>query len=296
MAQDAVIGFIGLGVMGGPMCANLARKGDNRVIGYDLNSEVVDQLDGVERAESAAALAAAVDIVFLSLPGEAEIRAAVSGPNGIATHLQPGTIIVDCSTAPVTMTQEIAEAVAQQDLHWIDAPVTRTAQAARDGTLSFMVGGGDKQIAQITPLLERMGEQINHCGQAGAGQLVKLMNNLMVARITHALAECLAVARESNLVDGETLFSAMATGSADSFVLRNHGLKFMAKDNHPIDSFRISYMLKDVNYAIAAAEACGVVMEGGYTNRKMLERADSMGFGERYHTVIAEAIERSKDS
>ena len=87
----------------------------------------------------------------------------------------------------------------------------------------------------------------------------------------------------------------MATGSADSFVLRNHGIKFMAKDNHPTESFRISYMLKDLNYAINVAESCGVVMEGAYTNREMLERADKMGFGEKYHTVIAEAIERGKN-
>ena len=110
-----------------------------------------------------------------------------------------------------------------------------------------------------------------------------------------SLGEALVCARESGLVDGETLFEAMATGSADSFVLRNHGLKFMAKDHHPTESFRISYLLKDLNYAIEVAESCGVVMEGAYTNREVLERADKMGFGEKYHTVIAEAIERGKN-
>ena len=193
------------------------------------------------------------------------------------------------------MTHEIAAAFEGKGVKFVDAPVTRSAQAARDGTLSFMVGGAAEDIERARPYFDRMGQDVNHGGPVGAGQFLKLMNNMLVARITHALGEALVCARESGLVDGETLFEAMATGSADSFVLRNHGLKFMAKDHHPTESFRISYLLKDLNYAIEVAESCGVVMEGAYTNREVLERADKMGFGEKYHTVIAEAIERGNN-
>lgn len=298
MPSNEVIGFVGLGVMGGPMCGHIAKKGENRVVGFDTVPAALEAVaaDGVEAGTSLADVAATADIIFLSLPGEPQIRAVCDGDDGLIALSRSGQLIVDCSTAPVPMTHEIAAAFAAKGVGFVDAPVTRSAQAARDGTLSFMVGGSDTDVARAKPYLDRMGQEVNHGGPVGAGQFLKLMNNMLVARITHALGEALVVARESGLVDGETLFKAMATGSADSFVLRNHGLKFMAKDNHPTESFRISYMLKDLNYAIGLAESCGVNMEGAYTNREVLERADKMGFGEKYHTVIAEAIERGKKS
>jgi len=296
MPSNEVIGFIGLGVMGGPMCGHIAKKGENRVIGFDTVAAAVEAraADGVEAGASLADVAATSDIVFLSLPGEPQIRAVCEGDGGLIELSRPGQLIVDCSTAPVPMTQEIAARFEAKGVRFVDAPVTRSAQAARDGTLSFMVGGAKEDVERARPYLDRMGQEVNHGGPVGAGQFLKLMNNMLVARITHALAEALVVARESGLVDGETLFEAMATGSADSFVLRNHGLKFMAKDLHPTESFRISYMLKDLNYAINLAESCGVNMEGAYTNREVLERADKMGFGEKYHTVIVEAVERGQ--
>ena len=296
MPSNEVIGFVGLGVMGGPMCGHIARKGDNRVIGYDTVQAAIDERkdDGVEAGASLAEVAASADVIFLSLPGEPQIRAVCQGEDGLVALSRAGQLIVDCSTAPVPMTHEIAAEFEAKGVRFVDAPVTRSAQAARDGTLSFMVGGAAEDVERARPYLDRMGQEVNHGGPVGAGQFVKLMNNMLVARITHALGEALVCARESGLVDGETLFEAMATGSADSFVLRNHGIKFMAKDHHPTESFRISYMLKDLNYAIDVAESCGVVMEGAYTNREVLERADKMGFGEKYHTVIAEAIERGK--
>lgn len=296
MPSNEVIGFVGLGVMGGPMCGHIARKGDNRVIGYDTVQAAIDERkdDGVEGGASLAEVAASADVIFLSLPGEPQIRAVCQGEDGLVALSRAGQLIVDCSTAPVPMTHEIAAEFEAKGVRFVDAPVTRSAQAARDGTLSFMVGGAAEDVERARPYLDRMGQEVNHGGPVGAGQFLKLMNNMLVARITHALGEALVCARESGLVDGETLFEAMATGSADSFVLRNHGIKFMAKDNHPTESFRISYMLKDLNYAIDVAESCGVVMEGAYTNREVLERADKMGFGEKYHTVIVEAIERGK--
>tara|TARA_B100000676_G_scaffold310932_1_gene379038 strand:- start:3606 stop:4502 length:897 start_codon:yes stop_codon:yes gene_type:complete len=297
MPSNEVIGFIGLGVMGGPMCGHIARKGDNRVIGHDVVMSTVEAWsdDGVEPVSALSEIVSTADIIFLSLPGEPQIRAVCEGPDGLIALSRTGQLVVDCSTAPVPMTHEIAAAFGNKGVKFVDAPVTRSAQAARDGTLSFMVGGDTEDVERARPYLDRMGQEVNHGGPVGAGQFLKLMNNMLVARITHALGEALVCARESGLVDGETLFEAMATGSADSFVLRNHGIKFMAKDHHPTESFRISYMLKDLNYAINVAESCGVVMEGAYTNREMLERADKMGFGEKYHTVIAEAIERGKN-
>lgn len=296
MPSNEVIGFVGLGVMGGPMSVNIAKKGENRVVGFDLSADhlAAVKAEGIEAAGSLAEVAAAADIIFLSLPGEPQVRAVCLGEGGLLAHARKGQVVVDCSTSPVPMTQEIATAFAAKGVGFVDAPVTRTAQAARDGTLSFMVGGAKEDVARIRPYLDRMGNEVNHGGPAGAGQVLKLMNNMLVARITHALGEAMVVARESGIVDPETLFKAMATGSADSFVLRNHGLKFMVKDHHPADSFRISYMLKDLNYAIGLAESCGVVMEGAYANRTVLERADKMGFGEKYHTVIVEAIERGR--
>lgn len=296
MPSNEVIGFVGLGVMGGPMCGHIATKGENRVVAFDVVPAALEAAarSGAEAAGSLAEVAAAADIIFLSLPGEPQIRTVCCAPGGLIERSRAGQLVVDCSTAPVPMTHEIAAAFREKGVAFVDAPVTRSAQAARDGTLSFMVGGEAADVARARPYFDRMGQDVNHGGPVGAGQFIKLMNNMIVARITHALAEAMVVARESGLVDPETLFAAMATGSADSFVLRNHGLKFMARDHHPTDSFRISYMLKDLNYAIGLAESCGVAMEGAYTNREVLERADKMGFGEKYHTVIVEAIERGR--
>ena len=261
---------------------------------YDLRPEPLQRLaqHGVKAAGSLGDLAAESRFVLVSLPGEPQVRAAALGADGLLAHMQAGQTLVDTSTCPVALARELGQAAAAKGIAFADAPVARTAQAARDGTLSIMVGGTPEVFARLEPLLACMGEAITHCGSVGAGQAVKLMNNMVVVQTVHALAEALAVVRESGAVDGDILFQTLAKSSADSFVLRNHGMKSMLPDKHPTQSFPVDYILKDLTYAMELAESAGVKLEGADATRRVLERAAGMGFGDRYYTVLINALEK----
>ena len=289
-----MIGFIGLGVMGEPMCRNLARKSGEKLVAFDTRAEPLASLgqDGVTAAESTADVARRADIVFLSLPGEPEVRSVCLGAGGLVAHARTGQLFVDCSTSPVPLARELAAAFGTRDAEFADAPVARTAQAARDGTLSIMVGSEPGVFARLRPLLACMATEITHCGAVGAGQTVKLMNNMVVAETVVAIAEAMAVARASGAVDPKVLFETLARGSADSFVLRNHGMKSILPDHHPTQgAFPVTYILKDLSYALALAESCGLTLEGATTTRRLMERAKAAGYREEYYTVVSRIIE-----
>ena len=285
------LGFIGLGVMGEPMCRNLAVKQRGKVLAHDLRPEPLKRLsvDGVVATSSIAELAAQADIIFLSLPGEAQVRTV-----GLELSLaaRSGQAIVDCSTAPVALARELAAAFTARGAHFADAPVARTRQAAIDGSLAFMVGADAFLFHRIEPLLRTMGTDILHCGAPGAGQAVKLLNNMVLSATVTALAEALAVAKASGIVEPKLLFDALAKGSADSFALRNHGMKSLLLESHPERAFPVSYMLKDVSYALELARDAGLDLQSAGTVKKLLEETVRLGQGEAYHTAIIEAVRK----
>ena len=293
VSETKTLGFVGLGVMGEPMCRNLAKKCGMPLLAFDLRPEPLQRLsaDGVECATSLDDLAARADVIFLSLPGEPQVRAVVQGEGGLLSLMRAGQTLVDTSTCPVSLAKELGTQAAAQGIEFADAPVARTAQAAIDGTLSIMVGSTPDLFTKLEPLLFCMGDAITHCGAVGAGEAVKLMNNMVVVQTIHAIAEALTVARKSGVVDGGVLFETMSKSSGDSFVLRNHGMKSMLPDTHPPKSFPIDYIKKDLSYAIQLAEECGVKMEAAYATRDVLDRAAEMGFGDRYYTILIKAIE-----
>ena len=295
MAAVSTLGFIGLGVMGEPMCRNLAKRSGARVVAFDTRPEPVKALgaDGVAPAASVAEVVARADIVFMCLPGEREVRAVALGANGLVAATRAGQVVVDCSTAPVALARELAAACAARGVAFADAPVARTAQAARDGTLSIMVGGDADVFERVRPLLAGMGSEVTHCGGVGAGQAVKLMNNMVVAQTVVALAEALAVARASGAVDPRVLFETMTKGSADSFVLRNHGLKSLVPDHHPTEgAFPTTYIIKDLSYAIGLAEAHGLTLEQATTTKRLMERTAEAGYAKNYYTAVIRTLER----
>ena len=283
--EAARLGFVGLGVMGEPMCRNLARKSGRSVVAWDIRREPLDRLaaDGVKAAGSLQELSRNAELIFLSLPGEKEIREAVSGLKG--------NTVVDCSTAPVALARELASA-----MPFADAPVARTRQAAIDGTLSIMVGASDALFLRIEPLLRCMASDVTHCGPPGAGQAVKLLNNMVLSVTVLALAEALAVAKASGAVDPKVLFETLAKGSADSFALRNHGMKALLPESHPEKAFPVSYMMKDVAYALDLARSAGLRLPAGETVFEVLKETREMGLGEAYHTAIIEAIRKRRSS
>ena len=274
--DNATLGFIGLGVMGGPMCRNLARSSGRPLIAFDLRRTPPE---GAIGAGSAAEVGQRADIVFLSLPGEAEIRQ-------VAAEIPRSKTLVDCSTAPVALARELAGRFER----FADAPVARTRQAAVDGTLSIMVGASPAVYARIEPLLRCMATDVTHCGPPGAGQAVKLLNNMVLSVTVLALAEALAVAKASGAVEPKLLFEALAKGSADSFALRSHGMKALLPEAHPERAFPASYMLKDLEYALQLARSAGLDLQAAGTARRMLERTVALGLGDAYHTAVLEAV------
>ncbi len=292
MSEIAKLGFIGLGVMGEPMCGNLARKSGLEVRAFDLRPEPLARLsaDGVAALSSPAEVAAGTDIVFLSLPGGDELDAVCRGPDGLMAGARPGLVVVDLGTSPVGLSREIAAAFGEMEADYADAPVARTRAAAEAGTLSIMVGAEEAVFERIRPFLDCMGAEISRCGEVGAGQVVKQMNNMVLFQTVIALAEALAVARRAGL-DGRVLFETMSKGSADSFALRHHGMKALLPGDFPREAFSTDYALKDLSYALGLAEAGGVRARGAELARELLAAASKAGFGDEYFPSVLKIVD-----
>jgi hypothetical protein len=284
------IGFIGLGVMGEPMCRNLARSSGARVTAFDLRTEPLERLaaHGVIAAGSIAQVAAQAEVILLSLPAAAQLEAVCAE---LLPALRAGQTVVDTSTSPVGLTRELAARFAERGVDYADAPIARTRQAAEDGTLSIMVGASTEVFARIEPLLRCCGTEVTHCGEVGSGEVVKLMNNMVVAQTVVALAEALAVGRRAG-VDGAVLFQTLAMSSADSFVLRNHGMKSLLPGEFPERAFSTDYMRKDLAYAMQLAQQVGLELRGAETARELLEQSSEAGYANVYFPALINIVDR----
>jgi len=285
------IGFIGVGTMGEPMCRNLARKSGLEVLAADRDESPLDRLaaDGVKRA-TIDEIAESCRTILLSLPGGKEVEEVCLGPHGLVSRARLGWTVIDLSTAPVSLARRLYAEFEGKASAFADAPVARTRQAAIDGTLSIMVGGTRDCFDRVEPLLRHMASEVTYCGEAGSGQAVKILNNMILFQTGVALAEALAIARAHG-VDGKVLFDTLTKGSADSFALRNHGMKAMLPGVFPERAFSTKYALKDLSYAIQMAEERGVPALGADVVRELMERAVELGHGEEYWPVLLRAIE-----
>ncbi len=283
----STIGFIGLGVMGEAMCRNLATKGAWKVIAFDQKMEPLERLraDGVGIATSLRGLAQASDIILMCLPGGREVEIVTEGANGLVALMRPGQTLVDMSTAPPALMRKLAAALAAKEGHFADAPIARTRRAAVDGTLSIMVGASPEVFGRIKPILDTMGNEITHCGDVGAGQVVKIMNNMVLFETTMALAEAISIAEASG-VDGKLLFETMSKGSADSFALRNHGMKHLLPQDYPEGAFSVRYAQKDLSYARELAREAGIKARGADLVATLFDESILAGDGDRYTPVI----------
>jgi hypothetical protein len=284
----AIIGFIGLGVMGEPMCGHLARRSGRTVLAHDLRGEPLARLAefGVTAA-SPEQLAQQCDLILFSLPDGKAVQAVIAA---LEPHLAAGQCIVDTSTSPVPLTRAIGARLTGRGIGFADAPVARTREAAARGELSVMVGASDAVFAHVRPILETMGSDVTHCGAVGCGQVVKILNNMLVFQNTAALAEAIALGRR-NGVPADVLLPAIALGSGDSFVLRSHGMKSMLPRVFPERAFSTRYAIKDLSYALEMAEAAGVDVPGAQLTMQRLREAERQGHGEEYHPVILQMID-----
>ena len=290
MPHHKTIGFIGLGVMGEPICRNLVRRSGARVITFDVSPEPLARLkaDGADVAASVADVIGNCEILFLCLPSAKHVRAVFEG-DGILKNIRQGQIVVDLGTSSVTQTRDFAAQLQARGAAWADAPIARTRQAAQDGTLSVMVGATSELYAAIEPLIRCFATDVTHCGGIGAGQVTKILNNMVLFETVNALAEAVAVAKR-NGVDPPLLLETLSKGSADSFALRNHGLKAIVPGNFPERAFSTEYALKDLSYALELAKDAGIRIRGAELIGQVLQEAIDAGSGDAYFPVIAKHL------
>lgn len=245
--------------MGGGMARNLLKKGVDLTV-YDVRAAVRESFAelGATVATSAAELAAEVDLVFTSLPGSQEVRDLYLGEGGIAGAMRPGSLAVDMSTIPPGVSREVAAELEARGARMIDAPVARTKQAAEDGTLAIMVGGAAEDFDRARPILDLMGTSITHVGPVGAGSIAKLVNNAVLMANILVVSEGLSIGQQLG-VDPGALASVLTEGSADSFALRNHVIGSVLPGTFGERRFPLSYAIKDIDYAMEAAESVDAV-------------------------------------
>lgn len=287
-----VLGFIGLGVMGSGMCANVVKKHGAAVHVFDMiPAAIAEQVaGGAIAAASVADVAKAAEVILLSLPGGKQVAAVCEE---IAAHAKAGTIVVDLSTTSVAEARAIAAKLAEMQMLFADAPVARTREAAQAGTLSIMVGASPELFARIEPMLRYMGSDVTHCGDVGCGQVVKLVNNTLNFVHVLILAEQMVSAERAG-VKPEVLLEAVSKGSGDSFILRNHGMKSMAPRVFPEKSFPPEYVLKDIGYSIELAKSMGVDPRVSLLAETYYKAAVEQGYGGRYFPAVIEMIDKGQ--
>lgn len=289
--RDAKVGFIGLGVMGEPICRNLAQRSGSRVLALDLNPESLQRLaqHGVVPARNAAELASNCDVVFASLPSGKELLELACADDGLLKNCRSGLLFVDLGTSPVALTRTLAKAFGERGADYLDAPVARTRQAAEEGTLAVMVGGDVDALNRVKPLMEYFASEITHCGAIGSGQLAKILNNMVLFQTVVALSEAYAIACHSG-IDPNVLFDALSKGSADSFALRNHGMKAILEKQFPARAFSVEYALKDLGYALELASDSGLDAGGARNVEKLFGQAIEAGLGGEYFPVVSRIL------
>jgi 3-hydroxyisobutyrate dehydrogenase len=290
MSEYKTIGFIGLGVMGEPICRNLVKKSGKSVLAFDLAPEPLARLrgEGAEIAASVAEIVKQSDLLFLCLPSATHVRAVFEG-DGILKNIRAGQVVVDLGTSSVSLTRDFAKQLEAKGASWVDAPIARTRQAAQDGTLSVMVGAVPALYAAIEPLIRWFATDVTPCGDVGAGQVTKILNNMVLFETVNALSEAVAVARH-NGVDPKLLLDTLSKGSADSFALRNHGMKAIVPGVFPERAFSTEYALKDISYALELAGDAGLKLRGAELIAKVLQEAIDAGSGGAYFPVISKHI------
>jgi 3-hydroxyisobutyrate dehydrogenase-like beta-hydroxyacid dehydrogenase len=217
---------------------------------------------------------------------------AVFESDGILRNIQERQIVVDLGTSSVSQTRDFAKQLAAKGAAWLDAPIARTRQAAQDGTLSVMVGGPRDLYDAIEPVIRCFATDVTHCGGVGAGQVTKILNNMVLFETVNALSEAVVVAKSAG-VDPKLLLETLSKGSADSFALRNHGLKAIVPGVFPERAFSTEYALKDLSYALELAVDAGIKLRGAELIGKILQEAIEAGSGDNYFPVISKHLGRT---
>ncbi len=284
------IGFIGLGIMGGPMAANLVKAG-YEVAGFARSETSTNRLHeaGAKPASSVAETTRDADVVITMLPDSPDVEAVVLGPEGVLETASQGLLLIDMSTIAPATSLAVAEAAKVKGVRVLDAPVSGGEAGAIEGSLSIMVGGETEDVAAARPVLEAMGQTIVHVGGTGAGQTVKAANQLLVAGIITLVSEAL-VLLEASGVDGERGLEVLAGGLAGNTVLDRKAATMLARDFTP--GFRIELHHKDMGIAQTSARAAGVALPVTGQVAQLVAAAQAMGYGAQDHSALLQVIEQ----
>jgi len=272
------VGFIGLGIMGGPMAANVLKAG----FGLKVYDRIADRIEplcqaGAAVADSAAAVAADSDIVITCVPDSPDVLAVVlDRENGVVLGARKDTIVIDCSTVAPQVAAKCSHALSAKGATFLDAPISGGDVGAKAGTLSIMVGGNRADYDRALPVLEAMGKTITYCGPSGAGYIVKLCNQILCGLNILAVAEALSLAASAD-IDPQAMLKAVSSGAAGSWMVSNMGPKMIAGDFAP--GFRIDYQLKDLRLAHDAAHDLNVPLPATAIAETMMRAGSAMGLG-----------------
>jgi 3-hydroxyisobutyrate dehydrogenase-like beta-hydroxyacid dehydrogenase len=290
--QQARIGFIGLGLMGHGMAANLLRKGFPLAVKVNRDrSRLGDILAaGAKECATNAAVAQASDVVILCVTGSPQAEEIVFGEAGLLSAARDGLIVIDTSTAEPGSTARIREALAKKGTAYVDAPLARTPKEAEEGRLNSMVGADDATFARVRPILAAFCENIFHVGPPGAGHTLKLVNNFMALTIAASIAEAFAVAAKAG-VRLDKLFEVVSQGALNSNIFQMIGGGAVQGDLTRM-KFSIVNAAKDLRYYTHLAESLPVASFVGEAVHQSFEQAVALGFGDKLLGSMIEAQEK----
>lgn len=286
--MSETVGFVGLGVMGRPMAENLARR--YSVVGFDTDARRWEGLRGVERVEDLRQLASKCDVVCLSLPSAAIVETVVLGAGGLGEALASGSLLLDLSTGLPSTSRKLAQVLAQRNIAYADAPVSGGQAGAIAGTLAIMVGAPESTLERARPYLSCMGASVVRVGEVGAGQVAKLVNNMIVGVTFSVVAEAFALA-VGNGVDPALLHLAIKDGWAGSPVLEASAPAIAAREYKPGGT--IDMIQKDLNYARALATESHVAIPMTAAAHELYVAGQAAGRGAQSQPAIFELWQRA---
>jgi 2-hydroxy-3-oxopropionate reductase len=281
-------GFIGLGIMGNPMAANLLKNGV-QLAAFTRSGVSADLTGaGATACDSPAAVAEKADVIFVMVPDTPDVERVLFGENGVASKLKSGQVVVDMSSISPIATREFAAKVREKGADYLDAPVSGGEVGAKAASLTIMVGGSQATFDKVKPLFDMMGKNISLIGEVGAGQVCKVANQVIVAATIEAVGEALLLASKAG-VDAEKVRTALMGGFASSRILEVHGERMTKRTFNP--GFRIELHQKDLNLALATAQALGVALPNTSNCMQLFNACAAHGGKAWDHSGMVRALE-----
>lgn len=282
------VGFIGVGVMGEPMAANLVRAGYDCTI-YDINPVPLAAL-GARIASSPAEVGEHSDVLITMVVNDQQFKATLFEPGWAGRAMKPGAVVIGMSTMSKATVLEVAQKLRAEKLDLIDAPVSGGQKRALDGTLTIMAGGADATMEKCRPVLETMGSNLHHVGKnVGDGQAVKIVNQLLVCVHTAAAAEALTLGIQAGL-DKNMLYNIISGAAGNSWIFSDRGARMVAEDFTPPKS-GLNILIKDIGYVMESASALNQPMPLGGMTQQLLKMAAAQGWGHLDDSIMIKLME-----